>query len=162
MKNYTYDEYLQTTYGALEKLTDDEKDSVLSNLKVREIFAFLTTDEKEKVDGYILELRNTILRYLKFHNALCKLLGIEQIKNSTILENYRALNADNKFDTALALMNEPDFQKDCSKILVNDYKRLAKSDPLIGALDKVLNVSGYFERAIAQSIGCNHKYEVME
>ena len=57
-------------------------------------------------------------------------------------------------------MNKPDFQKDCSKILIADYKRLVESDSLIGALDKLFNISGYFESAIERSIGCDHKYIV--
>ncbi len=162
MKNYTYDEYLQIVFGELEKLTNEEKDSLLSNLKLHEIFAFITTDEKEKVDGYINELRTTILDYLRFHNALCKLLGIESLKDKTIVESYRELDADCKFKTTLDLMNEPDFQKDCSQILVDDYKRLAKSDPFIEAINKTLNVSGYFEKLLKQGIGCNHKYEVIQ
>lgn len=162
MKNHTYDEYLETVYGALRTLTDDEKDSVLSNLKLQEIFAFLTTDEKEKVDEYVNGLVNTIISYLKFYNALCKLLGIELPKEKTIVESYKELDTDKKFYMALALMNEPEFQKDCSKILIDDYKRLAKSDPVIGALDKLLNVGGYFERALAHGIGCDHKYEVQK
>jgi len=162
LKNYTYDEYLQTLYGALGTLTDDEKDSILSNLQPRDIFALITTDEKEKVDGYINELRSTLICYLKFHNALCKLLGIESLKDKTIVESYRELDADCKFKTTLDLMNEPDFQKDCSQILVDDYKRMAKSDSLIGAIDKVLNVSGCFGRLLKQGIGCDHKYEVMK
>ena len=32
-RDYTYDEYLETVFGALKTLTDDEKDCVLSNLK---------------------------------------------------------------------------------------------------------------------------------
>lgn len=160
LKSYTYDEYLQVLYGALRTLTDDEKDSVLSNLKLKEIFAFLTTDKKEEIDGYVFELRNTILTYLKFHNAFCKLLKIEPLKSETIIERYRELDKDSKFNLAFELMNEPDFQKDCSRILINNYKRQAKSDPMIGAIDKVLNIGSYFERALAQSIGCEHKYEV--
>lgn len=162
MNNYTYDEYLETVYGALRTLTDDEKDSVLSNLKPHEIFAFLTTDEKEKVNEYVKNFENTLLANLRYYNALCKLLGIELPKEKTIVESYRELNTDNKFDTALALMNEPDFQRDCSKILIDDYRRLAKSDPVIGALDKLLNMSGYFEKALAQGIGCDHKYEAQK
>ncbi len=160
MKNYTYDEYVKIVFGELEKLTNEEKESLLSNLKLHDIFAFITTDEKEKVDGYIYALRKIILDYLRLHNALCKLLGIELLKDKTIVESYRELNAEDKFKTTLDLMNEPDFQKDCSQILVDDYKRMAKSDALIGAIDKVLNVSGYFESLLKQGIGCDHKYEV--
>ena len=158
MRTYTYDEYLQTLFGALQTLTDEEKDSLLTNLKPSEIFAFLTMEEKEKIDEYIVELRKTILSYLKFHNAICKLLKIDLLEDKTIVEMYRELDADKKFESALDLMNEPDFQKDCSQILINDYKRLVKSDSFIGALDKLLNVSGCFERLLEQGIGCNHKY----
>lgn len=157
LKNYTYNEYLQTVYGALGTLTDDEKDSVLSSLKVNEIFEFLTVEEK--ANQYINELQNTLFAGLKFHNSLCKLLGIEIPKNKTLVETYRDLDKDSKFKLTLELMNEPDFQKDCSQILINDYKRLAKSDSVIGAIDKILNIGGYFERALAQGIGCDHKYE---
>ncbi len=162
MKDYTYNEYLETVFRELGKLTHEEKDSLLSNLKLHEIFAFLTTDEKEKVNGYIFELRNTILNHLRFHNALCKLLRVDFPKDKTIVESYQELSAEDKFKTALDLMNEPDFQKDCSQILVDDYKRLAKSDPFIGAIDKTLNISGYFEKLLKQGIGCNHKYEVTQ
>lgn len=160
MKNYTYDEYLETVYGALRTLTDDEKDSVLSNLKLQEIFAFLTTEEKEKVDAYKNELINTIMCYLKFYNAFCKLLGIELPKDKTIVESYRELDTDSKFDVALALMNESEFQKDCSKILIDDFKRIAKSDSTLNAIDKLFNFSKYFEGALERGIGLDHKYEV--
>ena len=100
------------------------------------------------------------MKSLRYHNALCKLLGIEPIKELTIIERYEELDADGKFDTALALMNESSFQKDCSKILIDEYKRLAKTDPVIGALDKVLNIGGYFEGVLERGIGCDHKYIV--
>lgn len=159
-RDYTYDEYLETVFGALKTLTNDEKDCVLSNLKPHDIFAFITTNEKDKIDGYVNELRRSILTSLRYHNALCKLLGIEPLKDKTIVEQYEELDTDSKFDVALALMNRSSFQKDCSKILIDDYKRLAKTDPVIGALDKVLNIGGYFERVLAQGIGCDHKYVV--
>lgn len=159
-RDYTYDEYLETVFGALKTLTNDEKDCVLSNLKPHDIFAFITTNEKDKIDGYVNELRRSILTSLRYHNALCKLLGIEPLKDKTIVEQYEELDTDSKFDVALALMNRSSFQKDCSKILIGDYKRLAKTDPVIGALDKVLNIGGYFERVLAQGIGCDHKYVV--
>ena len=88
------------------------------------------------------------------------MLGVEPIKEQSIIEQYEELDTDGKFDTALALMNEPSFQKDCSQILIDDYKRIAKSDPVIGALNKVLNIGGYFERVLERGIGCDHKYIV--
>lgn len=160
MRDYTYDEYLETVYGALRTLTDDEKDCVLSNLKPHDIFAFITTNEKDKVDEYINELRKTLLDSLRYHNALCKLLGIEPLKDKTIAEQYEELDSDSKFDTALALMNESPFQKDCSEILLADMKRTVKSDPTLSAINKLFNITGYFEKAIKLGIGCDHKYEV--
>lgn len=160
LRDYTYDEYLETVYGALRTLTDDEKDCVLSNLKPHDLFALITTDEKEKVVDFINGLRKLLLTNLRYHNALCKVLGVEPIKEQSIIEQYEELDTDGKFDTALALMNEPSFQKDCSQILIDDCKRIAKSDPVIGALNKVLNIGGYFERVLERGIGCDHKYIV--
>lgn len=160
MIDYTYEKYLETVYGALRTLTDDEKDCVLSNLNPREIFALLATDKKENVDEFINGLKRMFQVYFRYHNAMCKLLGIEPLKNKTITEQYKELNEKDRFDTALALMNEPSFQKDCSKILINDYKRIAKSDPTIRALEKVLNVGGHLENLLQQGIGSDHKYEI--
>lgn len=158
-RDYTYDEYLETVFGALKTLTDDEKDCVLSNLKPHDIFAFITTNEKDKIDGYVNELRRSILTSLRYHNALCKLLGIEPLKDKTIEEQYKELDADDKFDAALALLNEPSFQKDCCKIMIEDFKRIANSDPALSAVDKLFNISGYFEKALEFGIGCDHRYE---
>lgn len=160
MRDYTYNEYLDTVYGALGTLTEEEKDAVLSNLKPHDIFAFITTDEKEKVDEYIKNLENTLLSNLRFYNSLCKLLGIELPKEQTIAEQYERLDAEQKFDMALALMNKRDFQRDCSKILIDDFKRIAKSDPTLNAIDKLFNFSRYFEGALERGIGLDHKYEV--
>lgn len=159
-RDYTYDEYLETVFGALKTLTDDEKDCVLSNLKPHDIFAFITTNEKDKVDKYVNELRRMILDNLRYHNALCKLLGIEPLKDKTIAEQYEDLDAEDKYDTALALMNEPSFQKDCSEILLADMKRIVESDPTLSAINKLFNITGYYEKALKQGIGCDHKYEV--
>lgn len=160
MKSYTCNENLETTFNALRTLTDDEKDSVFAIFTdLRELIKVLILDEKEKIE-YINEVRRMILSHMKFHNAMCKLLGVELPKDKTIAEEYEKLNPEKRFDAALALMNKPAFQKDCSKILIEDFKRVAKSDPLIGALDKMFNISGCFESAIEHSIGCDHKYIV--
>lgn len=160
LRDYTYNEYLETVYGALRTLTDDEKDCILSNLKPHDIFVYITTNEKDKVDEYINELRRTILTSLRYHNALCKLLGIEPVKDKTIVEQYEELDTDSKFNTALALMNEPSFQKDCSEILLADMKRIVESDSTLSAINKLFNITGYYEKALKQGIGCDHKYIV--
>lgn len=105
-------------------------------------------------------MRRSILTSLRYHNALCKLLGIEPLKDKTIAEQYEELDVDGKFDTALALMNEPSFQNNCSKILINDFKRIVKSDPTLNAIDNLFNFSRYYEKALERGIGCDHKYIV--
>lgn len=159
-RDYTYDEYLETVFGALKTLTDDEKDCVLSNLKPHDIFAFITTNEKDKIDGYVNELRRSILTSLRYHNALCKLLGIEPLKDKTIAEQYEELDTDSKFDVALTLLNDPSFQKNCCKILIEDMKRIVNSDPALSAVDKLFNISKFFETALERGIGCDHVYKI--
>lgn len=156
MKNYTYDEYLQIVFEALDTLTNEEKEAVLSKISLYDLFSLMMTNEKDK-ESYIASLGSLILSYLNFCIILCKLIGVELPQNKTLVETYRELNADEKFDAALGLMNETDFQKDCSKILVNDFKKMTKSNPIANAIDKTLNLGEYFEKSIERGIGCSHK-----
>lgn len=159
MKDYTCDKYLETVLDALKPLTDEEKKSILSALKLNEIYDLLT--KEEVASKYLEELRKTIMFYLEYHNVLCKLFGLKEPKDKTVTEKYKELDDDSKFNTALELMNEPSFQKDCSKILINDFKKVAKSDQTLSAIDKLFNISGYFEKALERGIACNHKYEAI-
>ena len=158
MENKNYNEYLEIVLKALKPLTDEEKDYIFCNLKINEIHNLLT--KGEEAGKYLTELRNTIFNYMKFHEAICKMFGFEPLKRQTIAEEYKELDAEGKFDTALALMNESDFQKDCSEILFADMKRIVESDPTLSAINKLFNITGYYEKAIKLGIGCDHKYIV--
>lgn len=74
-------------------------------------------------------------------------------------KDYSELEEDKKMQVALEMLNNPSFQKNCCKILMDEYKQVVESDSTMKLVDNLLGFSKYLEKAIKTGIGCNHKYE---
>lgn len=154
---YTYTELMR----AVDKLDDREHEKLLSMLKINEIL-FLMNDEKE-YDHYMDCLQQLVEYYMVVYSALedvKKNIKIPVDEQADFSKGYDALPEEKKMDVALGMLNNPIFQKNCAKILTSDYKRIAKSDPTVGAIDALFGISKYFEKLIEQGIGCKHRYEM--
>jgi len=74
--------------------------------------------------------------------------------------DYDHLSDAEKKNTALELLNNSDFQKNCCDILVKDFHRIVKEDSFLSALDNLLGLGKYYDKCIRAGIGCNHKYQI--
>lgn len=154
---FSYDD----VFKMFNRLSKDEK-SILSNLHIEDVYLLLNADG-ESFQTHINTVVSNIQLHIKYVHALLKLREMTfdvSGKDCDITNEYKNLSEKDKLKVALSLLNTETFQKDCSKILLNDFKKFIEIDPTIKALDQLLGIEKYLDYCIQSGIGCNHKYEV--
>lgn len=156
---HSYDEVMR----AVEKLPEEEKNIILNQLKLTELASLL--DSEEKVKEYLGIIHNYINIWTTMCNAICDLYKLVNAPNSAtdnVITDYDKLDDDQKRETALRLLNNSDFQVDCSNILIKDMEKAIEKDSTLKALDNLFGLTRYFKKCIRLGIGTNHKYEVKQ
>lgn len=158
VKEYTNGDVLKV----LGKMTEEEAGILLAFTNVLEIRNML--NDKEKYDEYLSNV--TLISYYyklfademaRFRDRVDALLTDEPKDFSS---DYDKLSEIEKKQTALEMLNNKDFQKNCCDIIVGDYERIVAEDPTCNALDKLLGIGKYLRKCIETGLGCDHKYEV--
>lgn len=148
-------------FKAIEKMTKEEVDSIFSNISFNELIILLQQDGG--AEYYIQHLLNHVSDVIAKTDAIAKLANLLKTPcdDSEEIENkYSSMDDDEKKATALRLLNNPDFQKDCTEIMYLDFKKIIDSNSSFKALDSLLGISKWYKQNIERGIGLNHKYEV--
>lgn len=146
---------------AIDKLPDDEKTELLEFLKLNEITYLM--DNAESVTAYCNDLIAYTNKFIAIAKALPKLYKMVNAPTDAvddIVSEYDKLDEDKKRETALKLMNNGAFQKDCCEILVGDVERLVNENPTLRVINDGFNIIGWYKKNVERGIGMNHKYEV--
>lgn len=146
---------------AIDKLPEEEKTELLEFLKLNEITYLL--ESAESVTAYCNDLiayTNKLIAVAKALPNVYKMVNAPTDAVDDIVCEYDKLDEDKKKETALKLMNNGAFQKDCCEILVGDVERLVNENPTLKAIDNSFNIIGWYKKNIERGIGMNHKYEV--
>lgn len=158
-KTLSYDDIMR----AIMKLPDKEKNVILTYFDLNKIASAISTEERFKRSmEECVEYANT---WVTVSNALLKLYGIINFPDSAtddIVGDYERLDAPQKKETALKLLNNGDFQRDCCDILVDDMKRIVENDSTLKALDNLFGIIKHFKSYVRLGIGTDHKYEVKQ
>lgn len=160
---YTYDDLLQ----AVSSLDDEKKTFLMQAVDMRHVLSMMNSDKAfektmKNIDTYIAyyQLMQAYLEDLKDCLESGNYVTSSIISKDIILEVYNNLEDGEKKSVILDSMNNADFQRKCSEILVCDFKRIVNSNPSLKVIDNLIGLSKYFDQAIQLGIGCNHKYEV--
>lgn len=160
---YTYDDLLQ----AVSSLDDEKKIFLMQAVDMRHVLSMMNSDKAfektmKNIDTYIAyyQLMQAYLKDLKDCLESGNYVTSSIISKDTILEVYNNLEDGEKKSVILDLMNNADFQRKCSEILVCDFKRIVNSNPSLKVIDNLIGLGKYFDQSIQLGIGCNHKYEV--
>ena len=146
---------------AIDKLPEEEKTELLEFLKLNEITYLM--DNAESVTAYCNDLiayTNKLIAVAKALPKVYKMVNAPTDAVDDIVCEYDKLDEDKKKETALKLMNNGAFQKDCCEILVGDVERLVNENPTLKAIDNSFNIIGWYKKNIERGIGMNHKYGV--
>lgn len=146
---------------AIIRLPEKEKETLMDQLTIPQITYLLIS--KENMDEYVKKILDLLETLTNLLSAISKLS--DNVTNcidgvDDIVGDYNNLNADEKKEAALKLLNNGDFQKNCCEILVGDMERIAKTDVNVKAINDVFNITGWCKNLIKRGIGMNHKYEV--
>lgn len=163
MKNNEVKEYTNgDVLKVLGKMTEEEAGILLTFTNVPEIRNML--NDKEKYDEYLSNVTLIADCYklfademARFRDRVDNLLADEPKDFSS---DYDKLSEIEKKQTALEMLNNKDFQKNCCDIIVGDYERIVAEDPTCNALDKLFGIGKYLRKCIETGLGCDHKYEV--
>lgn len=157
-KEYTNGDILKV----LGKMPENESAVILACLSIPRIRDILN-DEKE-YENYCNNVEVIAKAYRMFADVFS---GFKETVDALLVDNAKDISSsyDNlpeteKKKTALELLNNTDFQKNCCDILVRDYERIVAEDSTCNALDKLLGISKYFRKCIETGLGCDHEYEV--
>lgn len=153
---YTYEEILR----AINKLEPNEKEAVLSLLKINEIAQLF--ESQQKVDECCRIAKQYVDLYSLLINSIQKLYVKVTAPTDTVEDivcEYNDLSEDNKKNVALELLNTSTFQKDCCDILVKDFERIVKDNPTLKLLNDTFQITDWYKKNIALGIGCNHEYK---
>lgn len=163
MKNNEVREYTNSdVLKVLGKMTENEAGILLTFTNVPELRNML--NDKEKYNEYISNVTLIADCYKLFADEMARFrdrvddLLIDEPKEFS--SDYDKLSEIEKKQTALEMLNNKNFQKNCCDIIVSDYERIVAEDPTCNALDKLLGISKYFRKCIETGLGCDHKYEV--
>lgn len=146
---------------AIDKLAEEEKIELLEFLKLNEITYLM--DNAESVTAYCNDLIAYTNKFIAIAKALPKLYKMVNAPTDAVNDivcEYDKLDEDKKKETALKLMNNGAFQKDCCEILVGDVERLVNENPTLKAIDNTFNIINWYKKNVERGIGMNHKYEV--
>lgn len=146
---------------AIDKLPEEEKAELLNLLKLNEITYLL--ESAESVSEYcqrLIAYADMNLAVAKALPKLYKMVNAPTDAVDDIVREYDKLDEDKKKETALKLMNNGAFQKDCCEILVGDVERLINENPTLKAIDNTFNIINWYKKNLKRGIGMNHKYEV--
>lgn len=148
------------TIRAIMKLSDAEKTVLLSYVDLNKIASVIATEENYiKSLDECTEYANTWLTIRDALTNLHRFINDSDDETDSIVENYDRLNAPQKKETALRLLNNGIFQRDCCEILVEDMERIVNDNANIKALNDVFNITGWYKKLIKQGIGLNHHYK---
>lgn len=146
---------------AIEKLPEEEKETILFQMNIPQLAVLL--DSAEKVEEY----KETLQKYIDVCtivmdaiSKLYELVNAPEDAVNDVLEDYSKLDSMQKKETALRLLNNNVFQRDCCDILISDMERVTESDSTLKALDNLFGLVKYFKKCIRLGIGTDHKYEV--
>lgn len=146
---------------AIEKLPEEEKEVILFQMNIPQLAVLL--DSAEKVEEY----KETLQKYIDvctiIMDAISKLYELVNAPEDAVndvIEDYSKLDSTQKKETALRLLNNNVFQRDCCDILIKDMERVTESDSTLKALDNLFGLVKYFKNCIRLGIGTDHKYEV--
>lgn len=157
MPVHSYDEVMK----AVEKLPEEEKEIILFQMNIPQLAVLL--DSAEKVEEYKESLQKYINVCIIAMNAISKLYDLVNAPDNAVadaIEGYSKLDSMQQKETALRLLNNSVFQRDCCDILISDMERVTESDSTLKALDSLLGLVKYFKKCIRLGIGTDHKYEV--
>lgn len=157
--NYSYSDVLKAIY----RMQEGERAYLLDTLKASEIAALLNTPSS--LNEYCRDLYSVATRCVIVKDALEKLaVSLENCPDvaKEFSSDYDKLSESEKMQTALEMLNNKDFQKNCCDIIVGDYERIVAEDPTCNALNKLLGISKYFRKCIETGLGCDHKYAICD
>ena len=146
---------------AISKLDDEEKDIVLKQLNLNELAYVL--EERSVMKEYCKKLEDIARKSDVMKKAMLKLcvyVNTPTDEAEDAVREYEKLDRDKKKETALKLLNNSDFQKDCCDILVKYFERIVEENPTLKLLNDTFNISDWYKKNIARGIGCNHEYVV--
>lgn len=146
---------------AITKLPDEEKEALLNLMTINNLVSLLVSQENlnEYVDN-VLRVLDQYSLLVKALSDICNIMNETMDGVSDLVCDYDKLDADNKKEATLRLMNNSAFQKDCCEILVEDMERIVNEDATVKAFNDMFNITGWYKKLIKQGIGMNHKYEV--
>lgn len=145
---------------AVTKLSDKEKEVLLSQMTINQLASLLTS--KEKLEQYTQNLVDTLDWFTVLTNAItsiCKDMSESIDGVDDFINDYDKLSSKKKKEATLKLMNNCAFQKDCCEILVGDMERIVKEDANFKAFNDMFNITGWYKNLIKRGIGLNHHYE---
>lgn len=154
---HSYDEVMK----AIMKLPENKKKFLLNNFNLEQIVSVMGSEDTfiSNIDtcqeyAYAWVFIGNIL------SDLYELVNTPDDASDNVINAYDKMDILQKKETALKLLNNSDFQRDCSDILVNDMERIAKSNPTLKAFDDMIGITKYLKRCVRLGIGTEHKYEV--
>ena len=154
---HSYDEVMK----AIMKLPEEEKNAILKYVDIVKIASAL--DSEEICKSNIIACQECVYAYTMVSKALddlYKLVNAPENATDEMLSDYDRLNVSQKKETALKLLNNSEFQKDCCEILISDMERNIASDSTLKALDNLLGITKYLRRCLRLGIGADHQYRI--
>lgn len=154
----------EDVFKVIGKLPKDYQDILLTHLTISDIRKVVNSkkDFEEYYSSYL------------YYGCCCQLIAntlkeIYETIESKLEEDAKDFSADydklsdfEKKQTALEMLNNKDFQKNCCEIMVGDYERIVSEDPTCKAIDKLFGLWKYFRKCIETGLGCDHKYMVCD
>ena len=145
---------------AVTKLPVKEKEVLMSQMTINQLASLMTS--KEQLEQYIQNLVDTLDWFTVLTRAItsiCKAMSESIDGVEDIISDYDKLDADQKKEATLKLMNNSAFQKDCCEILASDLERIVEEDTTVKAFNDMFNITGWYKKLIKQGIGLNHEYK---
>ena len=160
--NYTIEDLARAIAG----LEEHEKNAVIGNnlINMQYLLKLMNDDDIcketiEKLDEGTEQLKKTAKQYENLTDAILSLKVAISEKSVTSVEDYAGLDEEEQRKAVVDLLNTDGFQQKCSKVLVDDLKRIVADDPTLQLIDKVFNVTNILGDMITQGIGCDHHYK---
>lgn len=154
---HSYDEVMR----AIMKLPEDKKDIILTSLDIAKIVTALDSEKNfaktiDACDKYI----NCWAMVRDALNELYNLVNITESATDNVMSDYDMLDASQKKETALRLLNNGEFQRDCCEILITDMERVVANDSTLKGLDNLFGLTKYFKKFLQLGIGADHQYRM--